>query len=131
MGTIVELDGPPKAYFDTPAGRLTYVAFRFSSADAHKLGNFTDAFLANLRSSLRDYPNHPVLYWRQRPSMSVDDTPEIDTAFDSSPTREVIIGPNPNFGKFYWGCRLAASVPLPEWCAALAHVQGGVSRSID
>ena len=130
MGTIVELDGPPKAYFDTPAGRLAYVAFRFSSADAHELTKHIQGFLTDLRTSLRAHES-PILYWRQRPVMSVDDTPEIDTTFDTSTDGAVHMGANPNFGRFYWKCRLVASVPLPEWCTALARVEGGVSYSID
>lgn len=74
MGEILEIDGPPMAFFETPIGgkstRYTYRTLHWGSKDAIDCLNHYSTVMSRIRQLLNNQPETATILWRRRPVLA-------------------------------------------------------------
>jgi hypothetical protein len=70
---VIEIDGPPMAYFETPDGRITYASYGVKSETPHSAVYFADNTINLIRMELAEKHDRPIIYWRQKPKLEFDE----------------------------------------------------------
>lgn len=91
MSRIIEIDGPPVAYFEFLKRRIEYKTLAIGGNDPNVLVQYGENQLEMIRSELGKL-EEPILYWRRRPVLL--------QIVDSD--------------LFKWTCRLQVYPELPE-----------------
>jgi hypothetical protein len=95
---VIEIDGPPRAYFEIPLGdedrvlRIVYKAFIVVGIDAEAAKAVGERALRHIRArvNISNYGGCGIIWWRRHPNIHEAD------------------------GFFKWTCRLATSPELPD-----------------
>ena len=75
---IIELDGPPMAYFEVSAGddsdapmvRIVYRTLRFASKSEKMAQIAMDTALEDIKEDLRTHLSMKIVWWRMRPEIT-------------------------------------------------------------